>query len=113
MKFCTKCGNELMDEAVICPKCGCATGYQGIQSTPSAPAPAKTTNDFKNLAKIFMIIGTVIAAFGFFPLFWCVPMTIAYCNKVDKGEPVGVGFKVCCLLFVSLLGGIFMLCDQD
>ena len=24
MRFCTKCGNELMDEAVICPKCGCA-----------------------------------------------------------------------------------------
>lgn len=23
MKYCTKCGNELFDEAVICPKCGC------------------------------------------------------------------------------------------
>ena len=23
MKYCTKCGNELHDEAVICPKCGC------------------------------------------------------------------------------------------
>ena len=22
MKFCTKCGNELLDDAVICPKCG-------------------------------------------------------------------------------------------
>ena len=26
MKYCQKCGNEIMDEAVICPKCGCATG---------------------------------------------------------------------------------------
>ena len=24
--FCTKCGKEIMDEAVICPNCGCATG---------------------------------------------------------------------------------------
>ena len=24
MKFCSKCGNELFDEAVVCPKCGCA-----------------------------------------------------------------------------------------
>lgn len=24
MKYCTKCGKELMDEAVICPHCGCA-----------------------------------------------------------------------------------------
>ncbi len=23
MKFCTHCGAELLDEAVICPKCGC------------------------------------------------------------------------------------------
>ena len=23
MKNCTKCGKEIMDEAVICPGCGC------------------------------------------------------------------------------------------
>ena len=26
MKFCSKCGNELIDEAVVCPGCGCAVG---------------------------------------------------------------------------------------
>ena len=24
MKYCSKCGREIMDEAVICPNCGCA-----------------------------------------------------------------------------------------
>ena len=24
MKFCQKCGKEIMDEAVVCPSCGCA-----------------------------------------------------------------------------------------
>ena len=24
MKYCSKCGFELLDEAVVCPKCGCA-----------------------------------------------------------------------------------------
>ena len=24
MKYCTKCGNEMLDEAVVCVKCGCA-----------------------------------------------------------------------------------------
>jgi len=24
MKYCSHCGNELLDEAIICPKCGCA-----------------------------------------------------------------------------------------
>ena len=23
MKYCTKCGAELVDEAVVCTKCGC------------------------------------------------------------------------------------------
>lgn len=26
MKYCTNCGNELKDEAVICPKCGTQVG---------------------------------------------------------------------------------------
>lgn len=24
MKYCAKCGNELVDEAIVCPKCGVA-----------------------------------------------------------------------------------------
>lgn len=30
MKYCTHCGKELMDEAVICTGCGCAVGGQTI-----------------------------------------------------------------------------------
>lgn len=35
MKYCSKCGNELMDEAVICPKCGCPV------DTPVVPKKKK------------------------------------------------------------------------
>ena len=24
MKYCTKCGHEINDDAVVCPNCGCA-----------------------------------------------------------------------------------------
>lgn len=27
MKYCRECGAEIMDKAVICPKCGCSTGH--------------------------------------------------------------------------------------
>ena len=111
MKYCTKCGNELMDEAVICPKCGCATGYQ----QPTNNDGQKTPSTLKTVAKIFMIIGTVAMGLSLFliPLAWCIPMTVSYCNKVKKGEPISTGFKICSLLFVSLVAGILMLCDQD
>ena len=37
MKYCSKCGKELLDEAVICPGCGCPV------PGASGQAPAKTS----------------------------------------------------------------------
>ena len=36
--FCSKCGQQILDEAVICPHCGCATGNY----------PNNTTNQTNN-----------------------------------------------------------------
>ena len=67
----------------------------------------------KTAAKIFMILGTIISGFAIIPLLWCVPMTVSYCKKVKRNQHVGLGFKICSLLFVSFLGGIFMLLAGD
>ena len=32
MKYCSKCGKELMDEAVVCPGCGCAQSGNAVQN---------------------------------------------------------------------------------
>ena len=78
MKYCSKCGNQLFDEAVICPQCGCATGYQ-------EHTIRKQTSTMQTVAKIFMIIGTVVSGFAIIPLAWCVPMTLSYINKIKNG----------------------------
>ena len=31
MKYCSKCGKEIMDEAVICPSCGCSSTNNSVQ----------------------------------------------------------------------------------
>ncbi len=36
MKFCQKCGKEILEEAVICPNCGCATGTQSVTTSSSS-----------------------------------------------------------------------------
>ena len=36
MKYCSKCGKELMDEAVVCPGCGCAQDNKVIQNDASS-----------------------------------------------------------------------------
>ena len=95
-----------MEEAVICPKCGCA-----IEETVKADAKSSSLTA---MARIWMIIGTVATCLSlyFIPIVWCLPMTIYYFNKTKKGEKVSTGFKVCALLFVSLPGGVIMLCDK-
>ena len=111
-KYCTKCGAEMLEEAVVCVKCGCMT-----QETPRAYAGTKEkkSDGLVTAAKILMIIGTVYTSLLTFcvGLAWCLPMTLSYFNKVKQGIPVTTGFKVCSLLFVNMVAGILMLCDND
>ncbi len=73
----------------------------------------RQTSGLTTAAKVLMIIGTIMMGLYIIPLAWCIPMTVSYCNKLKYNLPVSTGFKVCSLLFVSLLGGIFMLCDNN
>lgn len=38
MKFCRHCGNQLMDAAVMCPRCGCMTDSAPMSTAQQAPA---------------------------------------------------------------------------
>ncbi len=107
MKFCVKCGKELMDEAVICTGCGCAVETE--ESKINKPS------GLSSVAKAFMVIGTVFTSLYLFfiPLAWCLPMTIVYFKKVNRGERISTGFKVCSLIFVNTIAGILMLCDNN
>ena len=115
MKYCVKCGNEMVDEAVICVKCGCAVEQFPAVAEQPQQAPARTPSGLATAAKILMIISTVCMALSTccISLAWCLPMTISYSNKIKAGQPVSTGFKVCTLLFVNTISGILMLCDND
>ncbi len=63
--------------------------------------------------KVFMVIGCIVNAIALIPLVWTIPMTIHYCNAKKNGNPIGIGFKICSLLFVNLIAGILMLCDNN
>ena len=60
MKYCTKCGKELFDEAVICPGCGCPT-EQTQPINPFSPAAKPLINILSERLKINGIIWIVIA----------------------------------------------------
>lgn len=109
--FCKYCGKEIDARARFCPFCG-AKSAAGVPELPAEGYPEKKST-LKTVAFVFMIISTILEAFALIPLAWMLPMTISYKNKIDRGEPVSLAFKICTLIFVSTIAGILMLCDDD
>lgn len=58
MKYCEKCGKEIIDEAVICPGCGCPVKNNGVKTSSSVPG-----GNGKKIQKslILGVIGIVFA----------------------------------------------------
>lgn len=106
MKYCAHCGSEILDEAVMCPHCGCKVENEQQNETNSTLAI---------VIKVFMILGTIAVGLAtwLIGLAWCIPMTLSVNRKLDNHEPITTGFKVCVLLFVNLIAGILLLCMHD
>lgn len=113
MKYCTHCGKQLLDEAVVCPGCGCAVNAAYQQ-------PAANSNIVNTLADRVMINGIIWIVIGalqiLFALFvnWFVLIVgilnlisaiqdIQYSTQI-KTQPVGVVEK-----FQPLAGPIIVL----
>ena len=103
--FCKNCGKEIDDKAVICPNCGCATENEVTTNKSNSET-------LKLITKIFMVIGCVVSGIYLIPLCWTIPMTIHYFKSVKENRKVGIAFKICSLLFVNLIAGILMLCED-
>ena len=59
MKFCSVCGNELTDDAVICTVCGCA-----VEDTPTETTCQDTVIEEKKSMSVGKIIGIVSLGLG-------------------------------------------------
>ena len=104
MKFCSKCGHELVDEAVVCVNCGCSVADP---ATPAAPAVADAPN-----------MGLAVLGF-FIPLVGLILYLINKDTAPRKAKSAGkgalIGFIVSTVLGIvygailgSLLGSAMM-----
>ncbi len=62
MKYCEKCGNELLDEAIMCPKCGCSVEGKQPSKQQDEHAKSQATGAIMIIAAIALILGAIIAA---------------------------------------------------
>ena len=72
MKFCTKCGNELIDEAVVCTKCGSfVTGAPSFDSQPIA----NNQGQQKKKVSTFLMVSNFV-----FVLSACISLFFVICS---------------------------------
>jgi len=106
--YCSHCGAEIHDEAVVCVKCGCQVAGRSM-----AAAEPKKDSTLATVVKVFLILGCVAQGWLLIPLAWCLPITINVFKKLKAGLPISTGLKVCSLLFVNLIAGVCLLCMED
>ena len=80
--FCSKCGNEIDNEALICPKCGCATANMASQKIVASADTSGETGTLEKCALIFAVIGPTIG------LILGIIGTVKYKNEAYKKKSI-------------------------
>lgn len=116
-KYCTKCGAKMPSSFSICTNCGKFFEKENTNTTNQTKYDFTSTKPNKHVYQIiifiFMIISTIYLATFIIPLFWCIPMTITYWNKIRKNEKVSITFKICSLIFMGIIPGLLMLFEDE
>ena len=62
MKYCSKCGSQIEDEAVVCVNCGCPVGSQPGREASTAPVGQLKTN--RSLLKLILLSIITLGIYG-------------------------------------------------
>ncbi len=116
MKCCTHCGSPMNEKMKFCAICGVPLAGQTAEAERVYEPPyydndsRRRDDGLVTVTKVFLVLGCIAVGWALIPLAWCIPMTVSIFRKLDSGEEIGVGLKVCTLLFVSRVAGILLLC---
>ena len=109
MKFCTKCGNELLDEAIVCMKCGCAvSGNDQRSEIGCVPLKESVNTAPKEREKIFPIFNFVfdVAAILSMVMLW-ISVAYSYVYVYNSSYPQGyLSLEYGCIVFAFILAVI-------
>lgn len=110
--FCTHCGAKMPISFPICTNCGKSlkgesnSDYDFTSTKPDLKV-------FRIITFVLMILSTIAYASLIVPLIWCIPMTVAYWDMIQKNKKPSMTFKICTLIFVGIIPGILMLCEDQ
>ena len=104
--FCSNCGKELSDKAVVCPQCGCLVDRQvskvkGVVSLDDIMAKKM------NFLKILLIISSSLLALSFMFAMWGIITPVVNIYFLANGQVYGyvlfdVVFVICSFIAVGI-----------
>ena len=106
MKYCSKCGKELRDEAVFCPGCGCAVssttqnGYAPVQESSKAAVVLGIIGIV--FAWLFALVGHITSIIG---------IVLGIKEYRNSGKMAGLTLSIIgevCAIFSSIIGAATM-----
>ena len=142
-RYCTKCGAKVFQETVVCPHCGCPMGNanvgKGKEKNKGIDIAIKvflilTISVFAVYALISLIVLMCFYINGYemindlpytykmahvtfisciLPLSWIMPISVIVMKKMKQNKTIGVGLKVCTLIFVNTIAGILLLARRN
>lgn len=122
MKYCTKCGKKLLDEAVICPGCGCTVGTSHSIANSEFDYISELSRRIKingiiwicvaavqiimavSINWIFGIVGILNIISAINDLNYCKTVLTEHSGIIAKYEPITL--PVITLIYNIIFGGI-------
>lgn len=103
MKYCSKCGKEIMDEAVICPGCGCAQ-ENNVQNNVQGNSVPQIKEAFSDIQKeAWSNSGWLLLGF-FIPIVGLTLYLVWKETSPSKAKAAGYGALIG--FVISLCGGL-------
>lgn len=106
--FCSKCGKEIADEAVICTGCGCAVNNSSINKTVSTSAKTeKKTSTSLILGIVGIVFAWLFALVGHITSIIGIVLGIKEYKETEKmtGLVLSIIGEVCSI-FSSIIGAV-------
>jgi len=105
MKFCSKCGKEIFDEAVICVHCGCQVQETKLNSNTASVTELITPGESSGLAAcaawfavLIPIVGLILGIVGV-----CKYQTESYRNTCVWSIVLSIVFMIISAVVLSML----------